>query len=378
MEQRLQALINSSQEEEQIKLALEQKRQGRRVIGVISTHVPEEVLSAAGLLPWRVFATQTADITLAGAYRPRNSNEYCTRVLESVLRGELDFLDGIILSDIDHEFLRLWDVLTHLKKFPLCYIMHAPFHDEEVAIRFMENEIRKLRAVLQDFTGVSITEEALLASIDTYNRMRILLGKVYALRKQERPPLSGTEALGLMMAAQLIPRAEFIQELEALLPFLAKRELNLPAIRPRLLVVADYLYDLRYLKLIEEYGCIAMDDLDVGSRYIKGLVDTTLEEPVYSLAKRYLSRHGGPATISWDRQIQQLKRWVREYKIDGILSLPIQWDYHPMYRMPVLIKGLEEAHIRHMSFEREFCLTHSEQFRTRIEAFAEILQTEAK
>jgi benzoyl-CoA reductase/2-hydroxyglutaryl-CoA dehydratase subunit BcrC/BadD/HgdB len=378
MEEKLQALINNSRPEAQIKLALEQKRQGKKVIGVISTYVPEEVLSAAGLFPWRIFATQTTDITLAGAYRPRDSNEYCTRVLESVLCGDLDFLDGIVLSDIDHEFLRLWDVITHLKKFPLCYIMHAPFHDEEVAVRFLENEIRKLIAVIQNFTGATITEEALFASIDAYNGMRTLLGKVYELRKKERPSLSGTEAMCLMMTAHLMPRAEFVQELKALLPFLGDREAKLSAARPRLLVVADYLYDPRYFELIEKYGCIAMDDLDVGSRYIKGLVDTTLEEPLYSLAKRYLSHHGGPTSISWERQIQQLGRWVREYRIDGILSLPLQWDYHPMYRMPILIKALEEAKIRHMSFEREFYLTHIEQFRTRIETFAEILQTEAK
>lgn len=375
MEQRFQALLNCSSDEGQIKLAVEQKKQGKKVIGVISAYVPEEILSALGMVPWRIFATQTTDITLAGAYRPRNSNEYCSRVLEAVLRGKLDFLDGIILTDIDHELLRLWDVLTHLNKFPLCYIMHAPFHDEEVAVRFMGNEIKKLVAVLQSFTGADINQEALLASIDTYNRMRILLNKVYELRKQEKPSLSGTEALGLTMAAQLMPKEEFIQELEVLLPFLGSRQANRPAAGPRLLVVADYLYDLRYLKLIEEYGYVAMDDTDAGSHYIKGLVDTTLEEPIYSLAKRYLSRHGGPANITWDRQIQQLKNWTCEYRIDGIISLPLQWDYHPMYRMPILIKELEKANIRHMSFEREFLLTNTEQFRTRVETFAEILQT---
>lgn len=375
MEQRFQALINNSREEEQIKLALEQKKQGKKVVGIISSYVPEEVLSAFGLIPWRIFATQATDITLAGAYRPRNSNEYCTRVLESVLRGKLDFLDGIILSDIDHELLRLWDVLTHLKKFPLCYIMHAPFHDEEVAVRFMENEINKLIAVLRNFTGTDINEEKLQDSIDTCNRMRVLLSKVYDLRKPEKPALSGAEALGLTMAAQLMPKNEFNPELEAILPFLSSRQANGKANRPRLLVSADYLYDLRYLNLVEEYGYIAMDDTDAGSHYIKGLVDTTLQEPVYSLAKRYLSRHGGPANITWNRQIQQLKSWVHEYKIDGIISLPLQWDYHPMYRMPILTKELEKANIRHMSFEREFLLTNTEQFRTRVETFAEILQS---
>jgi benzoyl-CoA reductase subunit C len=374
VEQRFQALINHSREEEQIKLALEQKKQGKKVVGIISSYVPEEVLSAFGLVPWRIFATQTIDITLAGAYRPRNSNEYCTRILESVLRGKLDFLDGIILSDIDHELLRLWDVLTHLKKFPLCYIMHAPFHDEEVAVRFMENEINKLITALQSFTGANINDEKLMTSIDTYNRMRILLSQVYNLRKREKPALSGMEAAGLAMAAQLMAKDEFIKETEALLPFLSSRKTNVKIERPRLLVSADYLYDLRYINLVEEYGLVAMDDTDAGSQYIKGLVDTTLEGPVYSLAKRYLSRHSGPAKITWDRQIQQLQHWANEYKIDGIISLPLQWDYHPMYRMPILNKELQKANIRHMSFEREFLLTNTEQFRTRVETFAEILQ----
>jgi benzoyl-CoA reductase subunit C len=373
MQDKLKNLIEANSESNRTKYAMEWKKQGKKVIGVLSPYVPEEIITAAGMLPWRITGNWKESISHARVYRPETSNGYCNHVLESLLTGELDFLDGIVLADLDHEMLRLWDIMAYIKKPSFLHIMHMPFMDTENAVIYVDSEIRKLIKKLEGLGGVKVTDEILHESIDVYNKMRRLLSDTYELRKKDKPPLTGAEFLGLTTAAQIMPREIFNQELEAILPSLKNRQTNLKTYSPRLLVASDFLDNPAYLSLVEENCLVAMDDIDNGSRYFIQLVDTVLENPIHAIAKRYLSHHGGPSMIYWDKQIEQLKSWVKEYRIDGVLSLTLKWDYPQQYRAPILKQELEKAGISNTNFEREYHLTNIGQLRTRIGAFLEIL-----
>ncbi len=227
MEDRLQRLIEGNSEANRTKWAKEWKKQGKKVIGVMSSDVPEEVISAAGMLPWRVTGTWQENVNRARVYRPEATCSYLTHVLESFLSGELDFLDGVVMADEDQDYFTLWNVLQYLKMKPLCLYLHAPFVDREIDLRYFAREIRRLISSLEDFGGVKITDASLRSSIDTYNQTRSLLSRMYELRKREIPPLSGAEVLGITTAAQVMPKEQFNQELEKLLPYLKKRKTNL-------------------------------------------------------------------------------------------------------------------------------------------------------
>ncbi|NLE94231.1 MAG: hypothetical protein GX600_00925, partial [Dehalococcoidia bacterium] len=95
MENRLQRLLEGNNEAHRVEWAREWKARGGRVIGVMSSYVPEEVIWAAGMLPWRITGTWKENINLASVYRSRSTCSYCSHALESFLAGELDFLDGV-------------------------------------------------------------------------------------------------------------------------------------------------------------------------------------------------------------------------------------------------------------------------------------------
>jgi benzoyl-CoA reductase/2-hydroxyglutaryl-CoA dehydratase subunit BcrC/BadD/HgdB len=373
LEDRLKRLIEGNSEANRTKWAMEWKKQGKKIIGIMCSYVPEEVIYAAGMLPWRITGTWRENIEHARAYRSDSLCSYCNHVLESFLSRELDFLDGVVISDIDQDLLRTWDVFKYLNLTPLCHIMHVPFIDREISYKFFTEEIKKLINNIENFLGLKITEDSLRSSIDTYNNMRILLNRMYELRKREIPPLSGAEVLGITTTAQVMPKEEFNRELEMLLPYLEKRKTNLNQVHPRLLLSSDMLDNPAYLELIEENCLVAMDDMDTGSRYFIQTVDNTLEDPAYALAKRYISRHGAPRMANWDSQIKQIIKWVEDFNIDGVLSLPITWCYPQQYRIPWLGKKLEEAGIPNISLDREYHLSNVGQLSTRIGAFLEIL-----
>jgi benzoyl-CoA reductase/2-hydroxyglutaryl-CoA dehydratase subunit BcrC/BadD/HgdB len=375
MEDQLRRLIEGNSEANRTAWAREWKRQGRKVIGIMSSYVPEEAVAAAGILPWRITGTWRENISHARVYRGESSCAYCNHVLESILSGDLDFLDGIIATDLDQDMLRLWDVLLALKVKPYCYAMHVPFVDYELNYQFFRDEIRRLIVSLQDFAGVEVSEDSLRSSIDTYNKMRNLLTRLYNLRKKENPPLSGAEILGITTSAAVMPREVFHHELEMLFPYLEKRQTALKKLKPRILVSSEMLDNPSYLDLVEEGCLVAMDDMDTGSRYFMQSVDTTIKDPAYALARRYLSRHGAPRMSAWGKQAEQLIKWTADFKIDGILAMPLNWCYPQRYRMPYLSKRLEDAGIPSVSLEREYHLANVGQLRTRIGAFLEMLVT---
>jgi len=373
MEDKLKSLVSAGNKENRAKRAHEWKEQGKKVVGVLDSLVPEEVIYAAGMLPWRIQGTWQADVSRAMMYRLPQGQDFLNHVLESLLEGELDFLDGMVCSNRDEDFLRFLDYWEYLSKTRLTYLVEVPVIDSELTRRRFTTKIRDFIGVIEEFGKVKIDDSSLRDAIAVYDKGYTLLRKMYELRKKEVPPLSGGEALAITTAAMVMPRDEFNKELEGLLPYLEKRKANVSRTRPRLLLSSDLLDNPAYIDLVEEAGClVAMDDLDTGSRYFWEKVDGSSKDPAHALAVRYL-KNRSPRMFDWRGQTEQLVQWAREFNIDGVLELPDMYDYTRAFRKPYLERWLKEAGVPSMSFERDYYLTNVGQLRTRVEAFLEIL-----
>ncbi|MGD9117130.1 MAG: 2-hydroxyacyl-CoA dehydratase family protein [Dehalococcoidia bacterium] len=372
VEDKFTKLISAGNKENRTKWATEWQQQGKKVIGVLDSLVPEEVIYAAGMLPWRIQGTWQADVSRAMRYRLPQGNTFLNHVLESLLEGELDFLDGMVCSDRDEDFIRFWDYWDYLSQTRLVYQVQVPILDSELTRQRFTSKIREFLDVIEKFGKVKVSDSSLRDAIAVYDKGRALLRKVYELRKREEPPITGGEALAITMAAMVMPRDEFNQELEALLPYLETRKAKVSRTKPRLLLSGDLLDNPAYIDLVEAAGClVAMDDMDTGSRYFWEEVDGG-SDLAQALAVRYL-KNRSPRMLDWRGQIEQLVKWAKEFNIDGVLELPDTYDYTRGFRRPVLEKQLKEADIPLMSFERDYYLSNVGQLKTRIGAFLEIL-----
>ena len=378
MENRLKSLIEANGPANRAKWAQQWKGQGKKVIGTLCSYVPEEVIYAAGMLPWRMSGAWREAVPLAETYRPAMTCRYCSHVLESVLAGELDFLDGVVSTQRDDDFKRLWDVLDSLDRPPATYIMYLPFISTDITLPMWVKSIAQLKQDMEELAGVKVTEQGLRHAIEVYNTMRTLLTRVYELRKREVPPLTGAEVLGLTTAATVMSKDDFNRELEALLPYLETRKASLKQLRPRLLVTSDMLDNPAYLKLVEDVGClVAMDDLDTGSRYFWDTVDLSKDGLLPALAQRYFARPACPRMVNWPEQAEQIIQWVKDFSIDGVLELRQLYSLPRDFRIVFLRDRLTGAGIPNISFSREYHLAHEGMLRTRIGAFMEMLQARA-
>lgn len=377
MEEKLKVLLEGNLEKNRTKWALEWKRQGKKVIGLIAhNYIPEEILHAADILPWRITGSWQEGAPMAEAHRTKISCRYCTHILESFLQDEIDFLDGIIAVDLDDDVRTMWDVLDFYKKAPFIYMMHFPHKVSEGSVRYWLREIEELKKAIEQINGVKVTPEKIVNSIKVYNKTRELIGKLYEMRKRPQPPLTGAEMLAITCTAAIMPKEEFNKQLEELLPYIDLRKTQQKDGSLRILVSGDFLDDVRYLEAIETAGCVvAMDDLDTGSRYMLGSVEESMYNPEYRLAQYYIDRPGtNPHMYEWDKQTENIVKWVAEYKIDGVVELPAMYSFPREFMTPFFKNKIEEKGIPFISLRRDYGLSNTGQLSTRIGAFFEMIK----
>ncbi len=374
-ERELQSLLESGQSPNCAKYAREWKQGGGKVWGVLDSYVPEEVLIAGGILPWRIRGSRKPFPDLALQHRTTTSNPYYNHVIQSVLEGELDFLDGIAATDWEQDGTRCYDLLEYWAKPGSGHILHIPRVKTDLSLAYFVKEIKTFIGAVEDFSGRKITVDSLQRAVHQVNKVRSLLMRLYSLRQRQQVPVSGAECLNICLAAVTMAKEEFIRKMESLFPYLEARPTTGNPTKPRLLVASDFLDDGAFLDLIEKSGAlVTMDDLDTASRYFWGAVDADSSDITAAIAHRYLNRVPCPRMAFWEEEIDQTIAWAADFKVNGVLLLYLPWGYSRQYRLAFWGRRLKDAGVPFVALEREYCLFHPAQLKTRIEAFIETLQ----
>ena len=376
MEASLQSLIQSNDPKTRNQWALDWKKKGKSVIGLLDIYVPEEILSAADIFPWRITGTWEDAIPRAAMHRPAMTCRYCTHILESFMNGELKFLDGMATTQIDDDFRRLWDVLYHLNTPNFLHLMYLPHTVSPTTLQMWKKSVNDFKLQVEKFSGNQISSEQLERQIKLYNKMRRLLRGVYELRKRKVPALSGAEALGITTAARIMPREQFVEKLEALLPYLENREIENVEGKPRIFMGGEWLDHPGYVKLVENSGAtVVMDDFDTGALYFWEDVAESSGDPIEAIAQRYFVRPGLSRMAQWAQQAERNLAWIREYQTDGVIELRPLYSLPMDYRYLYMRKVYDRENLPYLSLNREYRFSQGGMLRTRIEAFLEMLES---
>lgn len=350
------------------------REQGKKVIGFMCSYVPEEIIYAAGILPYRVRATGCIRSTRSDALMSSFSCSFARSCLEFALDGTYDFLDGLVALDSCAQIERLYDNWRFKAGLPFMYLLNLPHKNSDAAIAWYRGEIEALKQSMEKSFGVTVTDENLVSAIKTYNETRILLRELYELRKSENPPITGFQSQSLVLAAMSMPREQYNGLLRASLEEIGSREPTRNS-RARLMVIGSALDDPAFIKIIEDQGGLVVTDaLCFGSRYFWEPVAEE-EDPLLSLSRSYLSRPKCPRMMNQHVSLFEfIVDMVQRFKVDGIIFQKMQfcnlWGGESLF----LEKRLKELKIPFLSIEREHIVTNAAQIATRVEAFIEMIE----
>ena len=356
------------------------RAQGKKAVGVICCHVPEELFYAADVMPVRMRGTGCVDSSKAEMWMSSFSCSFARSILQYWIDGTYE-LDGMVASDGCMMASRIYDNAAYINKKEnmgqLVKQIGAPRKYTPRTIPFYKAELQDLVESLEKLSGNKITDEKLKAAAAKLNEVRGLVRQVYELRKAKNPVISGVDCLKLTLASSNCAIDEYIELLKAFLAD-AKNLKPVEGYRARIMVIGSALDDPEYLKVIEEKGgLVVADALCFGYRAFNDDLVIDDKDALGSIAEYYLKRLVCPRMMDKHNELHDfIIKSAKENGCDGVIYERMQncecWGGENV----TLEKRLKDAGIPLLTVEREEQMANAGQLAIRAEAFIEMIEKE--
>lgn len=348
-------------------------KEGGKVFGYFCSYGPEEVITAAGALPMRIRATGIESTELADAYLSSINCSFCRRAFNAGLDGGYDFLEGAIwLNNCDH-VRRIYDNWRRKINTPMSHQMSLPKTSTDAQVEWFREELEIFKDKMEKQLGVTITDDKLWEAIKVHNETRQLLRQLYELRKADNPPISGAEALSVIVASTCMPRTVFNSKIKELLKDLKGAE-GIKDYRARIMLLGSILDDPEYVKVIEDIGgLVVTDSLCFGTRICWADVDEKAGDPLTALAKFYIQEKPACPRAFDQQEIRAkfVQSLADDFKVDGVIGLRMVMCDLWAGELYMTDKDLKASNVPYLQLEREYGVIGAGQLRTRVQAFIE-------
>ena len=354
------------------------KAGGGQVVGYLCDNVPDELISAAGFFPLRVSGAPdvggervrrqvdrlyTPDVTTRPAF--------ATAILEQLLSGAYDLLDYLI---VPHNRDAIQAIFRHLKdahradpalRLPVLHYLDKAWAPGAASEAYNRTAIAGLRATLESWAGRPVRDDALRDAIAVANENRRLLSRVAELRAARPPRLSGVEALQVIGASMVMPKADHNVLLRRLLA--SER----PARQgPRLFVGGSPLDHTRVYEAIESCGAtVVAEDHCWGNRAFELPVDPDAD-PLDALAARFHRRPACSIQFPIAEGRIACRARAAAANVDAAIFYVMADDWSQVWETPGQVKALETVGIPTLVLLRQsYELPDPEPLKAEVSAF---------
>ncbi len=261
---------------------------GGKVVGHFQVYFPEEIVHAAGLLPFKVRGAPIEAVRADSRF-----GSYLCSILKTSLelalsgRVELEMFVTHPICDAARNLAAVWG-----RNFPYpCQILYLPQNaNSRYAAQYLCAEYERLKRHVEAIAGRSVTDDDLRRSLTVFNENRALLRDLYTIKRETPWLISADEAYVLTSVGGMIPREEHNDLLRAVLPLVKNRSAKR---QDKIRVVYEGGFceqpPLDLIRTIAQSCYVVDDDLLIGLRWI--LQDVPLAgDPLLNLAEAYLEQ----------------------------------------------------------------------------------------
>ena len=354
---------------------------GKRLTGYMCTHVPEELLYAAGIVPVRILSSHVSQARTRGFMH----ETYCSFSHDCAYQGlahRYDFLDLLVTSSSCIHMGEAFNVWVRFAGFQgkSFLIPYPHIIETKPAAGFMVESFGEFKQFLEKFVKQSITDEDLERAIKVYNRTRRLLKRLWEFLRRENPPITGSEVATVTLASQLMDKQECNPMLEQLIQRLEsepdKRESGV-----RLMVTGGACDDLGIFDLVErlnDKASLIFIDSCTATRYCWFEIPERRPDKLQAIAEAYISRIPCPAKdnvpgTGEKKRFRFIQQFIEEFKPDGVVFLYQRFCSPQPMDVVALKPILNQLGIPSTELELDTTLPKA-QFRTQLEALVEIIK----
>ena len=330
---------------------------GRKVVAYMPVYVPCEIVHAAGMLPLGILGGgENMEVIHGDAYYQSYICRIPRSTLELGITGKLSFVDGFLfpsICDVIRNLSGIWKLL-----FPDVYVRYFDVpqnYQDGVGGTYYVKELQELREGLERVGGRKVTDEALRASIVTYNENRRLVREVYALRARTPWLVPTSEVYLVMRAGMVLPVEEHSLMLRE---YLAAAQAEQRPMRDNCRVVVNGVFceqpPLNLIKAIEMSGCYVVDDdFMLVNRWLLDDVPTS-GDPLQALSQAFLHRSADTsAKYQPDLALKgkYLLDAVKDRGAEGVIFAAPSFCDPALLERPMLESRLEAVDVPHIGFK---------------------------
>ena len=354
---------------------------GRLLAGYMCTHVPEEMLYAAGIIPVRILSSHESQAMT----RSYIHETYCSFSHDCAYQGlahHYDFLDLIVTSSSCIHMGEAFNVWVRFAGFQgKSFLLPYPHIIEtKPAAAFMKQSYEEFKQFLETFVKRSLTDEEIEGAIKVCNQTRRLLKQLWEFLRRENPPITGPDVAAVTLASQLMDKQECNPMLEQLVRGLeAEPGKGAPGVR--LMVSGGACDDLGIFDLLEHLdykASLIFVDSCTATRYFWFEVPEGRPDKLQAIAEGYISRIPCPAKdnvpgTGEKKRFRFIQEFIEEYKPDGVVFLYQRFCSPQPMDVVALRPILDKLGIPSTDFELDTTVPVT-QFRTQLEAFIETIK----
>lgn len=261
---------------------------GGKVVGHFQVYFPEEIVHAAGLLPFKVRGAPIEAVRADSRF-----GSYLCSILKTSLelalsgRVELEMFVTHPICDAARNLAAVWG-----RNFTYpCQILYLPQNaNSGYAAQYLCAEYDRLKGNIEAIAGRAVADDDLRRSLVVFNENRALQRELYDIKRKTPWLISADEAYVLVSVGGMIPREEHNELLRAVLPLIQSRSAKR---QDKIRVVYEGGFceqpPLDLIRTIAQSCYVVDDDLLIGLRWI--LQDVPLEgDPLLNLAEAYLEK----------------------------------------------------------------------------------------
>ena len=276
--------------------ARELKKEGKTVIAYLCSLVPTEIITAAGLVPFRIRGNVNEPITKGDTNLETIACPFIRSCFDLSVKGWYDFCDGIVIPHGCDSMTRTYSTWRYTLGLPYSHFINVPHTVSGPSMEFFTEELNTFRKSLGRFAQKEIADSDLTEVIHLYNENRDKAKALYDLRKSDPPLISGTEMSKILTVGMSLPVTESNELFAEVLEELTQRKESPVHKAPRIMVDGACIDNIDFVKLIEDSGAnVVVDSLCIGTRDYLPHTDVG-GDPLDALARRYLDKINCPRT----------------------------------------------------------------------------------
>jgi benzoyl-CoA reductase/2-hydroxyglutaryl-CoA dehydratase subunit BcrC/BadD/HgdB len=356
--------------------AVENKENGKRIVGIMCEYTPRELIMAANGIPVCLCGGDADTIPSAEKDLPVNlcpliKSTYGYNVEKS--NPFLEMVDLIVAETTCDGKKKMFELMA--EKHPM-YVLELPQKsDEKDSLEQWINELHKFKRELETRFNMQITDERIREAVRVMNKERFLRRNLAELMKSDAPSITGRDLLQLKSSISGI--ACDFEQYEKALKLFANKACNSNADKVRVLLTgAPVVHGAeKVVDIIEDNGglIVSMENC-TGVKPIIDDVDESSPNIMRAIAEKYYHIHCSVMTPN-ERRINSIRSLIHEYNVQCVIELVWQacltYDIES-YKVKQLVE--QEMGMPYMQINTDYSPSDSARIAVRVEALFETVR----